>query len=152
MFPLSCARQPDAKGPRPEALKQKEKEGKEPDAFDKINALSLVRLEVSRSPRFERMATAPISLDLGWCVERNGGFHALFLRRPRSFHISCLSMSERPKKRNFEVSTFLLFMGALVRTAPHALGRGAVRMSSCCGGLSADRVRQSDADRIWPCP
>lgn len=42
-----CFRQPDAKGPRPEPLRQKEIEGKDPDAYDKMNALGLVRLEVS---------------------------------------------------------------------------------------------------------
>lgn len=40
--------QPDAKGPRPEPLRQKEKEGKDPDAYDKMNALSLVRMEVQQ--------------------------------------------------------------------------------------------------------
>ncbi|CAN0428820.1 unnamed protein product, partial [Laminaria digitata] len=38
---------PDAKGPRPEALRLKEKEGQDPDAYDKMNVLGLVRLEVS---------------------------------------------------------------------------------------------------------
>ena len=39
--------QPDAKGPRPEPLREKENDGKDPDAYDKMNALSLVRLEAS---------------------------------------------------------------------------------------------------------
>ena len=41
--------QPDAKGPRPEPLRDKEKEGKDPNAYDKMNALGLVRLEASNS-------------------------------------------------------------------------------------------------------
>lgn len=34
---------------RPENLRQRDKEGKDPDAYDKMNALGLARLEVSLS-------------------------------------------------------------------------------------------------------
>lgn len=38
--------QSDAKGPRPDPLGQLDREGKEANAYDKMNALSLARMEV----------------------------------------------------------------------------------------------------------
>ncbi|CAM9343250.1 unnamed protein product [Scytosiphon promiscuus] len=38
----------DAKGPRPDPLGQLDKEGKEANAYDKMNALGLARMEISR--------------------------------------------------------------------------------------------------------
>ncbi|CAM9873658.1 unnamed protein product, partial [Hapterophycus canaliculatus] len=38
----------DAKGPRPEPLGQLDKEGKEANGYDKMNALGLARMEISR--------------------------------------------------------------------------------------------------------
>lgn len=43
----------DTKGPRPDPLRQKEKEGKDPDAYDKMNALGLVRMEVALSTLYD---------------------------------------------------------------------------------------------------
>lgn len=39
--------QSDAKGPRPEPLGQLDREGKDANAYDKMDALGLARMEVS---------------------------------------------------------------------------------------------------------